>query len=76
MKVTTVEVNLKNGNMPVRSYEFTYEEWELIFECIQSYFLNIKNLNKDFLNQGFLTIYNDVKSLAEKVHNIMVKINE
>ena len=75
MKITNIEVNFKNKNLPVRTIELGVEDWELIKESVNFYYFNAEKFELEMMDNGSnrmrlsaLALRKNLSDLGEKLY--------
>ena len=75
MKITNIEVNFKNKNLPVRTIELGVEDWELIKESVNFYYFNAEKFELEMMDNGSnrmrlsaLSLRKNLSDLGEKLY--------
>ena len=74
MKANKVNLQLKNGTAILREFEFSIDDWELIQEAINHYWLEMDVLEKYLLYKGLIRLRDQAFYTKKDLEDIKDKI--
>ena len=74
MKANKVNLQFKNGTAILREFELSIDDWELIQEAINHYWLEMDVLEKDLWHKGLIILRDQAFYTKKDLEDIKDKI--
>lgn len=75
MKANKINIQLKNGKAVLREFEFSIEDWDLIQEAVNHYWIVADDLQHDMSEKGIVRLRDQAFYLKKDIEDIKDKMN-
>ena len=74
MKANKLNIQLKNGSAVLREFELTIEDWDIIQESLNYYWINVDRIEKEMLDNGSIRLREAAFYLKKDLEDIKEKV--